>query len=78
MSVVRGIVRVARFRVEGLAEFDASRNGFLNSLAPLLAFPLVGSLLELSQNGVIDALSDLLASVVALLAPPKVRLPSWL
>ncbi|MDR3523823.1 MAG: hypothetical protein P4L66_06935 [Acetobacteraceae bacterium] len=69
MSILRGIVRVARFRVEGLAEFDVSGNGFLNSLAPLVAFPLVGCLLELSQGSVIDALSDFLASVVALLAP---------
>ena len=69
MSILRGIVRVARFRVEGLAEFDASRNGFFNSIAPLVAFPLVGSLLELGQGSAIDALTDLLASVVALLVP---------
>ncbi len=69
MSIIRGIVRIARFRVEGLAEFDVSRNGFLNSLAPLVAFPLVGSLLEFSSGNVIEALGDLLASVVALLTP---------
>ena len=69
MSITRGIVRIARFRAEGLAEFDISRNSFLNSLAPLVAFPLVGSLLELASGNAIEAVSDLLASVVALLAP---------
>ena len=69
MSVVRGIVRIARFRADGLAEFEASRNAFLNSLAPLLAFPLVGSLLEFVAHSPIDAISDLLSSVIALLVP---------
>jgi hypothetical protein len=69
VSIARGIIRIARFRSAGLAEFEASRQGFLNSLAPLLAFPLVGAVLEVLQGQVTVALADLCASVVAVLVP---------
>jgi hypothetical protein len=69
VSIARGILRIARFRADGLAEFEASRHAFLNSLAPLVAFPVAGAVLELVQGQVFDALVDLLASLVALLAP---------
>ncbi len=69
VSITRGIVRIARFRIDGLAEFEATKQSFLNSLAPLLAFPLVGALLELGQGGVLAAFTDLFASVVAVLLP---------
>ncbi len=69
MSIARGIIRIARFRIDGLMEFGTSKQAFLNSLAPLLAFPLVGALLEIGQGQVADAVTDLLASVVALLVP---------
>ncbi len=68
-SVFRGIIRLARFRPEGFGEFVATRQGFLNSLAPLIAFPLVGGLLMLASGGGADVLTDLLATLVALLAP---------
>ncbi len=69
MSVLRGIVLVCRFRREGLAEFDSSRNAFLASLAPLIAFPLVGALM-VAQLGLISAaISSFLTSLIALLAP---------
>lgn len=71
-SVLRGIYRVARFRPKGFAEFTASRQAFLNSLAPLIAFPLVGGLLMLASGEGLDAVVDLLATLVALLAPPVI------
>jgi len=68
-SILRGIFRLGRFRPEGFAEFGATRQAFLNSLAPLIAFPLVGGLLMLVSGGGIGVVSDLLATVIALLAP---------
>ncbi len=86
-SVVRGIFRLARFRSDGLAEFTPTRQAFLNSLAPLIAFPLVGWLLMMMGGGGAAALTDLLVTIVALLAPPVIsaslarlwgREPAWL
>jgi hypothetical protein len=68
-SVIRGIFRLARFRPDGFAEFAATRQAFLNSLAPLIAFPLVGGLLMLVAGGGWGAVTDLLATLIALLAP---------
>ncbi len=69
MSVFAGILRLARFRPEGFAEFAATPQALLNSLAPLVAFPLVGGLGELAQGNLGTALTDLLATTVALLTP---------
>ena len=68
-SVLRGIYRLARFRPEGFAEFAATRQAFLSSLAPLIAFPLVGGTLMLLSGGGVGVVSDLLSTVIALLAP---------
>ncbi|OJY78412.1 MAG: hypothetical protein BGP12_00790 [Rhodospirillales bacterium 70-18] len=68
--IVRGLLLLATFRAAGLAEFAATRQAFLNSFAPLIAFPLVGGLLMLGSGGGLTALGDLLATAVALLAPP--------
>ena len=69
-SIVLGIARLARGRVDGLRQFGATRDAFLVSLAPLIAFPLVGSVLMLLGGGGRDAVSGLLATLCALLAPP--------
>ena len=69
-SIVVGIVRLARGRADGLRQFGATREAFLASLAPLIAFPLVGGVLMLLGGGGLDALGDLLATLCALLAPP--------
>lgn len=69
LSAAAGVARLARFRADGLASFDASPVGLLNALAPWLAFALVGSLLALAAGAVREAALDLLASLVALLAP---------
>jgi len=73
-SVLRGIVRIARGRPDGLDEFAGTSQAFLASLAPLLAFPLVGTFLLVLRGGGVLAIADLLATVSVLLAPPVL---SW-
>lgn len=68
-SVVLGIARVARGRPDGLALFGNTPQAFLGSLAPLIAFPLVGTALMLAGGGGPGALADLLATLCGLLAP---------
>jgi hypothetical protein len=68
-SIVIGIVRLARGRADGMQQFGATRDAFLASLAPLVAFPLVGGALMLLAGGGLTALSDLLATLCALIAP---------
>jgi hypothetical protein len=69
-SVVVGVMRLARGRRDGVLQFGATRDAFLTSLAPLLALPLVGGGLTLFGGDRLNALSDLLATVCALLGPP--------
>ena len=68
-SVVVGILRVARGRVDGIEYFGGTGQAFLSSLAPLLAFPLVGTLLGLMTDGALQSLSDFVMYVCALLTP---------
>jgi hypothetical protein len=70
--ILLGIFRVATGRPDGLAQFGDTPEAYLGSLAPLVAFPLVGTLLMLTRGGGLAALSDLLATVCALLAPAVV------
>jgi hypothetical protein len=69
-SVVLGVARLARGRADGFDQFGTTRESFLASLAPLVAFPLVGGVLMLLGGSGINALSDLLATLCALMAPP--------
>jgi hypothetical protein len=69
-SVVVGVMRLARGRSDGVRQFGATRDAFLTSLAPLVAFPLVGGLLMLLAGDGVNGLSDLLATICALLGPP--------
>lgn len=69
-NIIVGIARVARGRADGLGQFGATREAFLASLAPLIAFPLVGCALMVLGGGGLDAVSDLLGTLCALLAPP--------
>ncbi len=69
-SIVLGVVRLARGRADGIRQFGSTREAFLASLAPLIAFPLVGGILMLLGGGGLEALLDLLATLCALLAPP--------
>jgi hypothetical protein len=69
MKIVVGVARLARFRADGLEAFAPTTQALLNSLAPLVAFPLVGGLLEVGQGQFLAAITDLLATIVALLTP---------
>ena len=69
-NALLGITLVARGRREGLLQFSATREAFLASLAPLIAFPLVGSGLMLLAGAGWDAVEDFVATLCAVLAPP--------
>jgi hypothetical protein len=69
-NILLGIVRVALGRADGLSRFSATRQAFLASLAPLIAFPLVGGALAMAQGASRAGAVQLLATLCALLAPP--------
>jgi hypothetical protein len=69
-NILRGIVRVACGRPDGIDQFAGTSQGFLASLAPLIAFPLVGTFLLLLNGGGLPVIADLLATIAVLLAPP--------
>jgi hypothetical protein len=71
-NILRGILLLCRGRAAGLAEIGAGPQDFLSSLAPLVAFPLVGCALMMTQGKVVDAATDFLATLVAILAPPVI------
>jgi hypothetical protein len=71
-NILRGIALLCRGRAAGLAEMGAGPQDFLSSLAPLIAFPLVGCALMMSQGSVADAATDFLATLIAILAPPVI------
>ncbi|MGE0223190.1 MAG: hypothetical protein AB7F35_18360 [Acetobacteraceae bacterium] len=73
-NVFLGVFRVARGRADGIPLFGSTPQAFLASLAPLVAFPLVGALLMLTRGGGLRSLADLFATVCALLTPPVL---SW-
>lgn len=67
-----GMIRLARGRVDGLQQFGDTPQAFLASLAPLLAFPIVGALLLLVSEGPAQAMATLLVAIVLQLSPPVV------
>jgi hypothetical protein len=64
------MVLVARGRAEGIDMFAGTSQGFLASLAPLVAFPLVGTALLLLDGDGTPAITNLLSTIAVLLAPP--------
>ena len=70
LAAAAGVARLARFRADGFAAFDATPVGLLNALAPWVAFALVGGGLALAGGAPRAAVAELLGSVVALLSPP--------
>jgi len=68
-GILLGILRLARGRADGLAQFGDTRQAFLASLFPLVAFPLIGEVFVALRGGM-PSLTDLLATLCALLAPP--------
>lgn len=71
-NILFGMMRVARGKPDGLAQFGGTRQSFLASLAPLIAFPLVGALLVLAGGNPVGALSEMLSTLCVLLVPPVV------
>jgi hypothetical protein len=71
-SILMGILRVARGRADGVGYFSGSPQAFLSSLAPLVAFPLVGAALTMFTDGPRRALTGLAMTLCALLTPPVV------
>lgn len=65
-----GVWLVARGQSQGLARFGATREAFLASLAPLLAFPIAIALLVLVRFGLAAAIGWLVPALVVQLAPP--------
>ncbi len=87
MGPLTGLLLLARFRPEGIAAFAATPQAFLNSLAPPLALALVSGLGLLLGGHLRGFLLQMLANIVALLAPPTLshllarrwgREPLWL
>jgi hypothetical protein len=68
-NVIVGIFRVARGRSDGIEYFGASSQTFLASLAPLLAFLLVGTAIGLFREGAVASLTEFAMYVCALLTP---------
>jgi hypothetical protein len=68
-SVLVGMFRVACGRADGIACFGGTVQSFLASLAPLVAFPLVGAGFGLFTEGPRRALTDLAMTLCALLTP---------
>lgn len=77
-NVLLGVALLARGRADGLHQFGYTVQAFLSSLAPLVAFPLVGYILVAVQGagsasgqepGEFGALADLFGALCALLAP---------
>jgi hypothetical protein len=71
-SILVGIWRIARGRADGISRFGSSPEAFLASLAPLIAFPLVGAVLGAFTEGPRRALTGLAMTLCALLTPAVV------
>jgi hypothetical protein len=71
-SVLLGMLRIARGRADGVECFGSSPQAFLASLAPLIAFPLVGAVLAIFAEGPKRALTGLAMTLCALLTPAVV------
>jgi hypothetical protein len=71
-SILVGILRVARGRPDAIGYFGSSPQAYLSSLAPLIAFPLVGAAIGLFTDGPRRALTGLAMTLCALLTPAVV------
>ena len=69
-NLLRGVLLLCRGRATGFAEIGGGAQDFLSSLAPMIAFPLVGTLLMLSGGQWREATTDFMAALCAVLAPP--------
>lgn len=68
-AIIAGILLLARGKAAGFAAFSGTVQGYLSSLAPLIAFPLAGTLVALLNGQGLDAIVTFLTTLCALLAP---------
>lgn len=71
-NILRGMFRLATGNASGIEEFGNTTAAFSASIAPLLAFPLVGSALFAIQGHWMLAASMLLSRVCGVLAQPVI------
>lgn len=69
-TLLLGIIMVACGRKQGIEQFGSTREAFLGSLAPLIAFPLVGTALLAAHGAGRLAAAQFLATLCVLLVPP--------
>jgi hypothetical protein len=67
-NVVRGVLLLARGKAAGIAQFGDSTDSFTASLAPLIAFPLVGTVLNIINGAPAAAIIGFLSRLCAVLA----------
>ncbi|MDE8349195.1 MAG: hypothetical protein POG74_06860 [Acidocella sp.] len=67
--VLHGLFLLVRGKTAGLADFANTNNALTASLAPLIAFPLVGAFLVAMRGDVNDALVSFIAQLCVALAP---------
>lgn len=70
--ILRGLVKLARGDAKGLAEFSSDKEAFSASLAPLIAFPLVGAGITALSGDWKAALIGLFSRFCAVLALPLI------
>jgi hypothetical protein len=68
--ILRGLFMLARGRVTGVLEFANSDEALFASLAPLIAFPLVGAGIKVLYGQPVEAAAWFLARLCAVLALP--------
>lgn len=68
--ILQGIAKLARGNPKGFEEFSATPEAFTASLAPLIAFPLVGALVTALDGGWKMALLGLLSRLCSVLILP--------
>jgi len=67
-NVVRGVLLLARGKAAGIAQFGDNTDSFTASLAPLIAFPLVGTVLNIINGAPAAAIIGFLSRLCAVLA----------
>ncbi|MBU6449592.1 MAG: hypothetical protein KGQ26_08210 [Rhodospirillales bacterium] len=70
--ILRGLAKLARGDAKGLVEFSGEKEAFSASLAPLIAFPLVGAAITAVSGDWKAALIGLLSRLCAVLALPLI------
>ncbi|MGH7119493.1 MAG: hypothetical protein ACREFP_10980 [Acetobacteraceae bacterium] len=71
-AILAGLILLAQGCPEGFRHFGGSVQAFLASLAPLVAFPLVGGLLIATSGRPAEGLMSFLETICVLLAQPVI------